>query len=96
MIENLLAINDFPHLEMYPHYVRVCKYLTAKEAESNYLRESRFGLPRQTEAASSNKLEIGEKLSLIKYHLQFSAVNSQLKNHSKSVESGVKALRYLK
>ena len=42
------------------------------------------------------KLEPDEKIKLAKYHLQFSAVNSQLKNHHKASESSLYAIQIIK
>lgn len=41
------------------------------------------------------KMAPGDKIKLAKYHLQFSAVNSQLKNHQRAFDYTLKAVKII-
>ena len=42
------------------------------------------------------KIDYVDKIKLSKYHLQYSAVNSQLKNHQRAAESSKTAIKLIK
>ena len=61
-----------------------------------YATDSKVLLDKNNEINFLKKLEPDEKIKLAKYHLQFSAVNSQLKNHQKASDSSLQAIEIIK
>jgi hypothetical protein len=71
-------------------------YLTKEIPENNYRDLFNF---EDAEAFEEDNLfgkSFRIRMELVKYHLQFSAINSQLRNHESALKSGYKAISIMK